>query len=359
MIRIDLQIVPYYHFSKRNEQKYGNLFNDKELHDRHKRGDDLVRYIAKRLIQTILLVFLVSVVTYFLVEMIPGDRVYLTYGEGITREQYAEYYVKLGLDKPVIMRYLSWLGNALKGDFGRSTQYKQPVTNLVMMKLPITVYLSIISGLISMPLGIWLGVKCATHQGKWQDSLFTSLANVIGCLPSFWLAMVLMLEFSLRHHWFPSFGFTWFTVDVGDHFRKLAMPLVCLVIGEVAGICRQTRSSVLECIRQDYVRTARAKGVPERVVIRVHVMKNAMIPIITLIGSRLAGLIGGSLFVETVFSIPGMGVLLQTAITTKDIPILIAIVCLTALVSGVAYILTDIAYMVCDPRIVLTGEKGR
>ena len=330
----------------------------KELHQ-SKRGESLVRYIGKRLVQTIILVFLVSAVTYFLVEMIPGDRVYLTYGEGISREDYDFYYHRMGLGQPVVVRYFHWLGDALRGDFGTSTQYKQPVLDLVLLKLPITVYLSILSGLISMPLGIWLGVTCATHQGKWQDSLLTSLANVIGCLPSFWIAMVLMLEFSLKRHWFPSFGFTWFTVNAADHFRKLAMPLICLVIGEVAGICRQTRSSVLECIRQDYVRTARAKGVPEKTVIRVHVMKNAMIPIITLIGSRLAGLIGGSLFVETVFSIPGMGVLLQTAITTKDIPILIAIVCLTAMVSGVAYILTDIAYMICDPRIVLTDGKGR
>lgn len=316
----------------------------------------MVRYIGKRLLQTILLVFLASVVTYFFVELIPGDRVFLTYGENITKEDYAVYYEQMGLNKPVIVRYFAWLRDAICGNFGVSTQYKQPVVGLMLVKLPITVYLSLISGIISMPLGILLGVLCATHQGKWQDSLLTCAANIVGCLPSFWLAMLLMLELSLKRHLLPSFGFTWFTVNAGEHIRKLIMPLICLVVGEIAGICRQTRSSVLECIRQDYVRTARAKGVPESVVIRVHVMKNAMIPIVTLIGSRLAGLIGGSIFVETVFSIPGMGSLLQTAITTKDIPVLVAIVCMTALVSGIAYILTDIAYMVCDPRIALAND---
>ena len=304
----------------------------------------------------LLLMLLVSVITYFLVELIPGDRVFIAYGDRITREQYNEYYHRMGLDQPVILRYLNWLRRALQGDLGTSTQYKQSVAALLGLKMPITIYLSVVSGLISLPLGILLGTLCAMHRGKLADSIITCCANIISCLPSYWVAMLLMFFFSLKLHCLPSYGFTWFTVDFGDHIRKLIMPLICLTLGEIAGICRQTRSSVLECIRQDYVRTARAKGLPERTVIRVHVMKNAMIPIITLAGGRLAGLIGGALFVESVFSIPGMGSLLQTAIANKDIPIMIAIVCMTALVSGVAYLLTDLAYVACDPRIALTNE---
>lgn len=319
-------------------------------------GETMAKYIAKRLMQTLLLMVLVSAITYFLVELIPGDRVFMTYGEGITREEYEIYYRQMGLDQPVVFRYLNWLKMAVRGNLGVSTQYKQQVEGLLALKMPITIYLSVLSGLISLPLGILMGVLCATHRGKMTDTILTCAANIISCLPGYWIALLMMFLFSLKLHWLPSYGFTWFWVDGVDHLRKLIMPLFCLTIGEIAGICRQTRSSVLECIRQDYVRTARAKGLSEGTVIRVHVMRNALIPIVTLAGSRLAGLIGGALFVESVFSIPGMGSLLQTAITSKDLPVMIAIVCMTALVSGIAYLLTDLAYLACDPRITLTND---
>ncbi len=316
----------------------------------------MARYIAKRLLQIVLLVFLVSIVTYFLVEMIPGDRVFITYGDRVSPSEYQAYYEALGLDQPVAGRYFRWLTAALRGVLGTSIKYKLPVISLLGSKLPITIYLSVLSALISLPIGIGLGVICAKNRGKMSDAIITTVSNVVGCLPGFWIALLLMFVFSLKLHWLPSFGFTWFWEDWRVHIQQLIMPMICLLLGEIAGICRQTRSSVLECIRQDYVRTARAKGVPEKVIMRVHVLKNALIPIITLVGSRLAGLIGGALLVESVFSIPGMGSLMQNAITSKDIPLLIAIVCLTAIVSGVAYILTDLMYMVCDPRITLINE---
>ncbi|WP_434310658.1 ABC transporter permease [Hominifimenecus sp. rT4P-3] len=315
------------------------------------------KYLLRRLGQTILVMFIVSTLVFFLVSMLPGDPVYAVLGEDITPEEYQVMYLKLGLDKPVAQRYIDWLINVLHGDFGSSTQYHTSVVDVLADRVPVTLWFAVISTLISFPIGILFGVLTAVKRGKPTDTVITLIANLCACLPQFWIGICLMYVLALKTGLLPSSGFTWPWVDLGLHLRQVIMPMICLSIGGIAGITRQTRSSMLEVIRQDYVRTARSKGLKEKVVIMVHVMKNGLIPIITLLGNRLAFLIGGSMFVESVFNIPGMGQLFVKAVTGKDIQLIQACVLLTALVSCLAYIVTDILYMVVDPRISLVKSE--
>ena len=314
----------------------------------------MARYLLKRVFQAILVMMMISIGVFLLVSFLPGDPVYAILGEGISQETYDIAYRELGLDKPILIRYFDWLVNALHGDFGNSYQFHMPVKELLADRIPITIYLSVLATLIAMPLGVLFGVISAVHRGKPADTIITLVANICSCLPQFWVGVFLLYVFAQKMGILPSFGFVmppW--EDFGEHIRHLIMPIVCLSIDGIAGIARQTRSSMLESIRQDYVRTARAKGLKEQAVIYVHTLKNSMIPIVTLLGVRLSYMVGGSIFVESVFTIPGMGSLLVRAITQKDMPVVQACVMLTALVTCLAYIVTDLLYVMVDPRIKL------
>lgn len=314
----------------------------------------MARYLLKRVFQAILVMLIISIGVFLLVSFLPGDPVYAILGEGISQETYDITYQELGLDKPILIRYFDWLSGAFRGDFGTSYQFHMPVKELLAERIPITIYLSVLATLIAMPLGVLFGVISAVHRGKPADTVITLAANVCSCLPQFWVGVFLMYVFAQKLGILPSFGFVmppW--ENFGEHIRHLIMPIICLSIDGIAGIARQTRSSMLESIRQDYVRTARAKGLKERAVIYVHTLKNSMIPIVTLLGVRLSYMVGGSIFVESVFTIPGMGSLLVRAITQKDMPVVQACVMLTALVTCLAYIVTDVLYVMVDPRIKL------
>ncbi|MDL2301070.1 ABC transporter permease [Lachnospiraceae bacterium OttesenSCG-928-D06] len=313
----------------------------------------MAQYLLKRLGQTLIIIIIVSFFTFLLVSMMPKDPVYALYGSDITQEEYDIAYRMLNLDKPVITRYLSWAKSFLSGDFGVSYRYRLPVTDIIGQKISITLYLSIVSTLISFPLGIMLGVITAKKRGKWQDTVLTLLANLSASIPNFVIAVAFLYLFCIKMRVLPATGFTFPWVDFGKHISQIILPMFCLSMGGVAGVCRQTRSSMLESIRQDYVRTARAKGLKENYIINKHVLRNGLIPIITLIGGRLAGMIGGSIFIENVFAIPGMGALMVQAVNDVDIPIMQACVMLTALVISVSYLLTDFLYVVVDPRISL------
>jgi peptide/nickel transport system permease protein len=308
-------------------------------------------YVLKRTGQMVAILLMISVFIFMLVSMIPGDPVYAMLGEEVSPEEYQRVYLELGLDKPVIVRYVTWLGNALQGDFGQSTQFHKGTIEVLSERIPITLFLSFSAFLISIPLGIFFGVISAVYRGKRTDTVVTFLANITACLPQFWIGLLVMYVFAMKLGWLPSYGFTWPWDDFSTSIRQLIMPLFCLSLGGVASITRQTRSSMLEVIRQDYVRTARSKGLTEKKVIFIHALKNGLIPVITILGMRLGTMLGGSMFVESVFSIPGMGSLFVKAITSRDIPVVQACVLVTALVACVINLITDILYAVVDPRI--------
>lgn len=311
------------------------------------------RYILKRLGQTVIVLIILSFIVFMLISMLPGDPVYAMLGGEISDETYNRWYQALNLDKPVIVRYFLWLWDAVRLNFGTSASYHKSVAGVLAEHVPVTLYFSLLSFFISIPLGIITGILSAVYRGKKIDTVVTMAANVTCCLPQFWLSVLFLYIFSMKLGWLPSFGFTSPFVDFSKSIRQTILPLTCLTLGGIASITRQTRSSMLEVIRQDYVRTARSKGLAERKVIYIHALKNAMIPVITLMGLRLGMLIGGSMFVESVFNIPGVGTLFVTSIQAQDIPLIQACVLMIALVSSVVNVITDIVYAVVDPRIRL------
>lgn len=309
------------------------------------------RFILRRIAQTAVVLFIVSVFIFLLVSFLPGDPVYAMLGGEITQETYQRWHQELGLDKPLILRYFTWVSRAVTGDFGMSASQFKPVAQVMAERVPVTIYFSLLSFFLSIPIGILLGIVSAVNRGKRLDGILTTFANVCCCLPQFFLSVLFLYLFTIKLRLLPSYGFTWPWVDFSKSIQQTIMPLLCLSIGGIASICRQTRSSMLEVIGQDYIRTAKSKGLPGQKIIFVHAMKNALIPVITLMGLRLGGLIGGSLFVESVFNIPGMGTLLVTAIQSQDIPLIQACVLLIAVVACVVNIITDIVYAAVDPRI--------
>ncbi len=311
------------------------------------------RYILRRLGQTAVVLLILSFLVFMLVSMLPGDPVYAMLGGEISEETYQRWYLMLNLDKPVIARYILWLWDAIRFDFGLSASYHMAVVNVLAERIPTTMYFSLLSFIISIPMGIFLGILSAVYRGKKTDTIVTMAANVTCCLPQFWLSVLFLYIFSMKLGWLPSFGFTSPSVDFVKSIKQTIMPLTCLTLGGIATITRQTRSSMLEVISQDYVRTARSKGLTERKVIYLHALKNALIPVITLMGLRLGMLIGGSMFVESVFNIPGVGTLFVKAIQAQDIPLIQACVLMIALVSSVVNVITDIVYAIVDPRIRL------
>lgn len=311
------------------------------------------RYILKRLGQTILVLLILSFFIFLLISFLPGDPIYAMLGGEITQETYDRWYYALNLDKPLLLRYMLWLFDTIRGDLGTSASLHMPVVEVLAERVPVTIYLSLLSFAVSIPIGIMFGIVSAVYRGKRVDTIVTMIANIFCCLPQFFLSVLFLYLFAMKLKWLPSYGFTWPWEDLTLSLRQTVMPLLCLSLGGIASITRQTRSSMLEVIRQDYVRTARSKGLEERKVIFVHSLKNALIPVITLMGLRLGGLIGGSMFVESVFNISGMGMTLVNAITAQDIPLIQACVLLIAVVACIVNVITDIVYAIVDPRICL------
>ena len=305
----------------------------------------MLRYILQRLGQTFIILIIVSFMTYLLIDFLPGDPIAAMTGGEISGETYDRLYHELNMDKPVLVRYVMWLGDALTGNFGMSQSYNKTVLTVIGERLPVTMYLSLLAFFISVPLGIVFGIISAVKRGTAADTTVTLTANICCCLPQFWLGILFMYVFSML------LGFVWPWDNFGQSIRQTIMPLLCLTIGGIASITRQTRSSMLEVIRQDYIRTARSKGLKQKKVIYVHALKNALLPVITLMGLRLGGMIGGSVFVENVFVIPGMGSLLVNAINSQDIQLIQGCVLMITLFTSVVNLITDIVYVVVDPRI--------
>jgi peptide/nickel transport system permease protein len=292
---------------------------------------------------------------FLVMRILPGDPVFLYIGE----EQFANYTPQevekvrheLGFDRPLAVQYLSWIGGVMRGDLGISLVLQTPIIDEIAKRLPITMYLGSIAFVISIIIGIPLGMVAAIRRGKWEDTLTTMIANIGITVPTFWLGILGIYLFGLKLNWLPSFGYTSPFVNLGMSLKQSIMPLVCLSIFAIASSARQTRSSMLEVIQQDYIRTAWSKGLRERSVIMGHALKNSLIPVITLKGLTLRSIVGGSVLIETVFNIPGMGRLAVDAILTRDFAIVQAVFLIIAIVVSLANLLVDIIYGWVDPRI--------
>ncbi|MBF4692191.1 nickel ABC transporter permease [Fusibacter ferrireducens] len=301
------------------------------------------RYILKRIFHMIPVMFGVSLIIFTLMFFIPGDPARQILGDKATEASISELRAELGLDKPFVVQYVNYIEGVLTGDFGISYTTKQPVSAELFARFPTTLLFAIISILVACIIGIPLGIISATRQYSFIDNISTTLTLLGMSIPSFWLGLMLMLLFSLHLGWFPATGF------YGPKYWVL--PSVTIGVTSAAFITRMTRSSMLEVIRQDYIRTARSKGQTEFKIITKHALKNAMIPVVTTIGLIFGASLGGQIITEQVFSIPGLGKLMIDAISQRNYPVVEGGVLLIAFSFTVINLLVDLIYAYIDPRI--------
>ncbi len=308
-------------------------------------------YILKRLLQLIPTMLIPSVIVFMLIFFSPGDPASLMLGPDATVEQIAELRTQMGYDQPVAVQMGKWFSNLLKGDLGESIFLNQPVTQAIGEHLGVTMALTIFAMVIAASIGVTLGILSAVNRGKLLDQA-AMVFSVFGVsIPEFWLALNLILVFAVYHQIFPIGGYVPFFKDPAGCIHSLFLPAVSLGITQAAFIARMVRSSVLEILDQDYVRTAMAKGVLYRKVVMKHVMKNAMVPTVTVVGMTFSVLLGGAIAIEMVFNLPGIGRLLMNAVLRRDYPLIQGIVLFIAASYIVINLLVDLIYMYIDPRI--------
>jgi peptide/nickel transport system permease protein len=318
-------------------------------------GEYMTAYIVRRLGLGVIVLIMVTILVFTVMRLLPGDPVLLYLGQNdltnFTQAEINEFRHEFGLDKPIITQYYDWVNAAVHGDFGISIFYKENVARLILERLPITIHLGALSLIISALFGITFGVICALRRGKWIDSVITVLANIGITVPSFWIGILLIYVLSMQLNLLPTYGYTSPFENFWLSCRQLVMPVFCLSLFSIASLTRQTRSSMLEVVRQDYIRTAWAKGLKERRIVLKHTVKNALIPVITTLGMQVGLVFGGAVLIETVFNIPGMGRLMKDAVFGHDYQIVQAGVLIIAVVIVLTNILVDISYGWFDPRI--------
>ncbi|OGN97989.1 MAG: peptide ABC transporter [Chloroflexi bacterium RBG_13_51_18] len=315
----------------------------------------MIAYIIRRLMIGVIILLLVTLLVFLAMRLLPGDPLIIFISQSqvemYSPAQLAELRQEYGLDESLPIQYINWLGNMLRGDMGKSINLGLEVKYLIFNKLPITIYFGVMSFIVSAFFGIIFGVICALRRGKWIDSVVTILANIGITLPAFWVGILLMYLFSLTLHWLPTGGYVSPTESLGQSLRSAIMPVICLSLFSVAALTRQTRSAMLEVVSQDYIRTAWSKGLRERVIILRHTIKNAMIPVITILGLQVGLIFGGSVLIETVFNIPGMGRLMADSLFSHDYQIVQAGTLVIAVVVVLSNLVVDISYGWFDPRI--------
>lgn len=320
------------------------------------------RLIIRRILQFIPVILLSTVLVFTVVRLAPGDPAAAQFGPRASDARYAEaieaYRRKLGLDKPIPVQYVLWLRQVVQLDFGESIRSEQPVTEVILEKLPATLELMLAGILFGLVVGVPLAIVAARNR----DSAINSVANVISvigmAIPGFWLGMLLIWIFALQLKVLPASGYTPLTEDPVDNLRKLIMPAFTLGVYELALVTRFLRAEMVEVLNSDYIRTARAKGIKERMVMSRHALKNALIPLVTIIALEIGYLLGGVVVVEQVFGWPGIGWLIFQAISNRDYPIVQGIVILIAVGYSISNLLADIIYGYLDPRIHYESHSG-
>jgi peptide/nickel transport system permease protein len=310
-------------------------------------------YIIKRLLFVIPTLLIVAIVTFSLVHFIPGGPASMIIGINATPQQVAEINTALGLDKPLPEQFVTWIGNAIKGDFGVSFSFRQPVMDLINIRLPITLQLTLVALIISLIIGLPAGIYSATRQGTIKDQIVQIIAMIGVATPDFWLGMMLITFIAVPVKWFPTGGFISFSHGFIPWLQHIILPGFSLGFLFAAVTTRMTRSSMLDVLNEDYIKTARAKGQSERVVLAKHALKNAVIPVITVVGISITSMIGGAVIVEEVFSIPGMGRLLVGAISSRDYPVIQGCIFIIACIIILVNLIVDLLYKALNPRITL------
>ncbi len=311
----------------------------------------MTRYVLRRLLGIIPVLVLVAVTAFLLIHLVPGDPAVVMLGNEATPAQLQTLRAQLGLDRSLPEQFLLWLVQVLRGNMGDSFFLGRPVAQALTERLPATLQLAVLSLIFSLIIGVPAGLIAAVRQNTWWDQLV--MATAIGgiSVPSFWLGLAMILVFSVHLGWLPSGGYAPIWEDFGQGLRTLTLPAFSLGFMQAALIARMTRSSMLDVLRQDYVRTATAKGLTHWYVILRHALKNAMIPVVTTIGTAFGVLLGGAVVVEIVFTYPGLGRLVVLAVQRRDYPLVQGALLLTSVIYVVVNLAVDLLYCVFDPRI--------
>jgi peptide/nickel transport system permease protein len=311
----------------------------------------VIGIVLRRLASAVPILLIVSLITFGMIHMIPGDPAAAIAGLSATPDQIAALRVQLGLDQPLLSQLFHWYAALLHGDLGRSLLMGQPVAQVTFERLPITLALSAYALVLTLILGLVSGVIAALKQNTIADQLAMMLAMVGISIPNFWLGLLMILFFAVWLGWLPTGGYIAFTDSPWGWFRTSTMPAISLALLQVGLLARITRSTMLEVLRQDYIRTARAKGLPNRKVVVKHALSNALIPITTVVGIIISLLISGSVVTESLFSVPGIGQLLTQAVLSRDYPMVQGGLLIVTAVLVLVNILVDVSYAMLDPRV--------
>jgi len=311
----------------------------------------MIRFLANRLIAAVPVLLIVSLITFVLIYFVPGDVSAELAGPGAGKEEVARIRAVYGLDRPFHERLLGWYAALLQGDLGQSVLLGRSVTAAILERLPITLSLTGLALLLSVTSGIATGGRAAMRVNTWVDQATMTVALAGLSLPDFWLGLVMIYFFAVTLGWLPTGGYVELTVDPLGWLRSMALPALALALTQIGLLARMTRASMLDVLRQDFIRTARAKGLPNRIVIGKHALANVMIPVVTVIGLSVGILLGGAIVIEQVFSIPGVGRLIIGAILRRDFPVIQGGLLLTATIFVLVNLLVDVLYAVVDPRV--------
>ena len=310
----------------------------------------LLKMIGKRMLQSCVTILFVTLFVFALIQMVPGDPVANYLGASATEEQ-IEYYRHLyGFDQPVILQYLNWVTGLFRGTMGQSISYQSEIADIILPRLAVTLSMVAPAFVIGTLTGVLLGIVAAKNRGKWLDSVICFFANSGVSMPMFWLGMMGMLVFALRLRVLPSSGYVPMERDFTEWLRHMVMPIIVMSLGVNASILRLTRSSMLEVMRQDYVTTARAKGVSRRGVTFRHQLRNSLIPIVTTLGSRPGTMVGSTVLIESLFVIPGLGSVMMNGISSRDFMLVANGVLVISIFVALCNLVVDILYGIIDPR---------
>ncbi len=314
--------------------------------------------IIKKILSVIPLLFLISVILFFLINMLPGDATIAMAADNADPVYIAHLREEMGLDKPPLERYITWITGILRGDFGESLISNQSVGQMILQRLPVTLEITVLAMFISVLIAVPLGILSAVKRNSFGD-IFGSVISMVGiAMPPFWLGILLILVFSVTLQWLPASGFVSFSENPLQNLKCVILPAVSIGAAFAATIMRQTRSALLEVMEQDYVMTAYSKGLRDRVVIWKHALRNALIPVITVTTMQIGRLIGGSVVTETVFAIPGVGRAIVDAILSRDYPIVMGMILVVAFFVVITNTVVDVIYILIDPRISTQSKNS-
>lgn len=318
----------------------------------------MLKTVLNRLLQVIPILFVVVSITFILTRMVPGDPAATMLGPQASLEEVAKFRQQLGLNDSMTKQFVDYIGNLLHGNFGMSYSYNQPVLRLILDRLPNTLLISVTALIIALIVAIPIGILSAIKQYSAFDYIAMVLALVGVSMPIFWLGLMLVLVFSVNLGWLPSLGMGSMQNGIGDVIRHMVLPVTCLATIPAATFARITRSSMLDIVNNDFVKSLRARGLKERVIIYKHALKNALPPIVTVFGLQLATAFTGAILTETIFSWPGMGTLIVGAVENRDYILVQGVVLFTALAFVFVNLFIDIIYMIINPKVSYEGSKG-